>query len=294
MSCTMSTFEAIRGNWHRLVSWFGQELSGRNQVRVFAIVADNPGQRWGVLISEVSAGSSYRSLTVDVPAADRAERELFEQCGIRPEGHPWLKPVRHPVPAARLEPGRKLGTVPENNIGRDYPFWSLAGDAVHEVGVGPIHAGVIGPGYFRFSCVGEQINTWRSCSASSVEIFKRWSARPIRRVSRYWSNRSRAMHPWPTPSHTPRPWKVCTASKLRRTTKPCGHSHSRTNGWPITWAIWGLWPATSPIGPVLPISAGCVANFSTRPWIWAVTVRVATSFGQAEFAEVSARRRKSG
>ena len=150
------TFEAIQGG-ARLVSWFGQELSGRNQVRVFAIVADDPGQCLGVLISEVSAGSSYRSLTVDVPAADRAERELFEQCGIRPEGHPWLKPVRHPVPAARLEPGRKLGTVPENNIGRDYPFWSLAGDAVHEVGVGPIHAGVIGPGYFRFSCVGERI-----------------------------------------------------------------------------------------------------------------------------------------
>jgi Ni,Fe-hydrogenase III large subunit len=141
----------------RLVAWFGQKLPDRGQVRIYSVVADDPGHRLGVMIAEVPADSSYGSLTADIPAADRAERELFEQCGIRPEGHPWLKPVRHPVPAAKLEPGRVLGSVPENNIGRDYPFWSLAGDAVHEVGVGPIHAGVIGPGYFRFSCVGERI-----------------------------------------------------------------------------------------------------------------------------------------
>ncbi len=150
------THQAIRQG-ARLVAWFGQKLPDKAAVRIFAIVADDPRQQLGVLTAEVPAGSSYRSLAIDVPAADRAERELFEQCGIRPEGHPWLKPVRNPVPAAKLEPGRVLGTVPENNIGRDYPFWRLEGDAVHEVGVGPIHAGVIGPGYFRFSCVGERI-----------------------------------------------------------------------------------------------------------------------------------------
>ena len=141
----------------RLVQWFGQKLPEVDKVRIYGVMADDLGRRLGVMSAEVSAGSSYSSITATLPQADRAERELFEQCGIKPEGHPWLKPVRHPVPAAKLEPGRRLGTVPENNIGRDYPFWKLLGDSVHDVGVGPIHAGIIGPGYFRFSCVGERI-----------------------------------------------------------------------------------------------------------------------------------------
>ena len=141
----------------RLVQLFGQRMGDSDKVRVYAVVADDAGHRLGVLRADAKTGSSYPSLTATLPQADRAERELFEQCGIRPEGHPWLKPVRHPVPAQKLMPGRTLGEVPENNIGRHYPFWKLAGDAVHEVGVGPVHAGIIGPGYFRFSCVGERI-----------------------------------------------------------------------------------------------------------------------------------------
>ncbi|MCX6288078.1 MAG: NADH-quinone oxidoreductase subunit C [Bacteroidetes bacterium] len=64
------------------------------------------------------------------------EREIWEQYGIQFIGHPWLKPVR---------------------VVEDYPFYSIEGDGVHEVGVGPIHAGIIEPGYFRFSCNGEKV-----------------------------------------------------------------------------------------------------------------------------------------
>ncbi len=141
----------------RLVQWFGQLLASTGTVRLYSILADDTGHRLGILTADLTEGSSYPSLTSMVPAADRAEREVFEQFGIRPDGHPWLKPLRHPVKKAELKTGRTLGLVPENNIGRHYPFWKLAGDAVHEVGVGPVHAGIIGPGYFRFSCVGEQI-----------------------------------------------------------------------------------------------------------------------------------------
>lgn len=141
----------------RLVQWFGQRIDGGNSVRIYALLADDQGHQLGVMAADVASDSSYPSLTATIPAADRAERELYEQYAIRPDGHPWLKPVRSPVKAQELKPGRILGEVPENNIGRNYPFWELKGDAVHEVGVGPIHAGIIGPGYFRFSCVGEQI-----------------------------------------------------------------------------------------------------------------------------------------
>jgi Ni,Fe-hydrogenase III large subunit len=156
LSMVEHTHNAIQSG-ARFVQWFGKKTANNGIIRIYAVLADDTGQKLGVMVSDVATGSSYPALSATIPAADRAERELFEQCGIRPEGHPWLKPVRHPVAKATLNSNRVLGEVPENNIGRHYPFWELRGDVVHEVGVGPIHAGIIGPGYFRFSCVGEQI-----------------------------------------------------------------------------------------------------------------------------------------
>jgi len=78
----------------------------------------------------------YPALTPSCPQAHLFEREIAEQAGILPEGHPWLKPVRRPA-----------ATV----------FYRTKGDEVHEVAVGPVHAGVIEPGHFRFQCHGETI-----------------------------------------------------------------------------------------------------------------------------------------
>jgi Ni,Fe-hydrogenase III large subunit len=74
------------------------------------------------------------------------EREIHENFGIDFEGHPWLKPVRYPFD--RADHGQMM-----NN----YPFYSINGEELHEVGVGPIHAGIIEPGYFRFICNGEKV-----------------------------------------------------------------------------------------------------------------------------------------
>jgi len=90
------------------------------------------------------AGQSYPSLTAKFPAAQIFERELWEQTGLQPAGHPWLKPVR-------FEGERQQHMD-------DYPFFKVRGAEVHEVGVGPIHAGVIEPGHFRFMCHGEQVH----------------------------------------------------------------------------------------------------------------------------------------
>ncbi len=85
----------------------------------------------------------YPSFTPEIPAFHIFERELHEEHGIIPKDHPWLKPVRYPQGAAnRLE---------------DYPFFGSDSKALHEVAVGPVHAGVIEPGHFRFICHGETI-----------------------------------------------------------------------------------------------------------------------------------------
>src|SRR5215831_16604989 len=71
------------------------------------------------------------------------ECELFEQAGIVPEYHPWLRPVRS------ANDWRKNG--------EPYEFYLVKGEEIHEVAVGPVHAGVIEPGHFRFQCYGEQV-----------------------------------------------------------------------------------------------------------------------------------------
>jgi Ni,Fe-hydrogenase III large subunit len=97
-----------------------------------------------VLRTEVARSVGFPSLTPAHPMLHVFEREIHEQFGVEPHGHPWLKPVRFP-PAG---PGAAA----------TYPFYSLEGKEVHEVAVGPIHAGVIEPGHFRFMCLGETVH----------------------------------------------------------------------------------------------------------------------------------------
>jgi Ni,Fe-hydrogenase III large subunit len=74
------------------------------------------------------------------------EREIHENFGLNYTDHPWLKPVRYS--SSRAD---KSSTI------ANYPFYQSESQELHEVGVGPIHAGIIEPGHFRFICSGEQI-----------------------------------------------------------------------------------------------------------------------------------------
>ena len=126
----------------RLVQFFGDhEVDG---VTVYAIIADDNNSRLSVAAANVHAKSFYHSLTSELPSASMFERELFEQYEITPEGHPWLKPIRYGIA------GIDQSETP-------YEFFSMTGEEIHEVGVGPIHAGIIEPGHFRFSCHGEKV-----------------------------------------------------------------------------------------------------------------------------------------
>lgn len=95
--------------------------------------------------------SSFHSLTQDCPQTHLFEREMAEQYGLIPEGHPWLKPVRFPQNAV-YDPLKNSAPI----IG-DMDYYRVAGEEIHEVAVGPVHAGVIEPGHFRFQCHGETV-----------------------------------------------------------------------------------------------------------------------------------------
>lgn len=129
------------GAGERLVTLYGRR-SG-DDARLTAVFSDAAGALQVTRsVAEVHAG--YHALTADVPALHCFERELHEQTGLRLAGHPWLKPVRY--------------EGQEQSAMNAYPFYRLEGKEVHEVAVGPIHAGVIEPGSFRFQCHGEQVH----------------------------------------------------------------------------------------------------------------------------------------
>jgi Ni,Fe-hydrogenase III large subunit len=88
--------------------------------------------------------SGFHALTPELPEFHCFERELHEQTGVRIKGHPWLKPIRY--------------EGHEQSAMAAHPFYQLEGKEVHEVQVGPIHAGVIEPGAFRFMCLGERVH----------------------------------------------------------------------------------------------------------------------------------------
>jgi Ni,Fe-hydrogenase III large subunit len=125
----------------RLCAWFGvPNAGGPGAMRLVAVLAYDADNTLAVARSEPFTGS-YPALTVSQTQAHMFEREVWEQHGVVPEGHPWLKPVRG-----------SAGDAPANA-----PFFRVEGGEVHEVAVGPVHAGVIEPGHFRFQCAGEEV-----------------------------------------------------------------------------------------------------------------------------------------
>jgi Ni,Fe-hydrogenase III large subunit len=136
----------------RVVTYFGRPTA--DAIEVYAVLSHDWKNE--LVASRTRVSGSFASLTPRCPQLHLFERELAEQYGVRPEGHPWLKPVR--FHSAWVDAADIWGRPPgEHPIPGDMPFYRVAGDEVHEVAVGPVHAGVIEPGHFRFQCHGEEV-----------------------------------------------------------------------------------------------------------------------------------------
>ena len=136
----------------RVASYFG--CPGAEGVELYAILAHDWKGEFAVLRTSVK--DRFPSLTPQLPQLHLFERELAEQFGLRPEGHPWLKPVRFHnswVDTSDIW-GRDTDKHP---VPGDMDFYRVEGEEIHEVAVGPVHAGVIEPGHFRFQCHGEEV-----------------------------------------------------------------------------------------------------------------------------------------
>lgn len=124
---------------------YAVEMSGAP--RLFCCLANDNDHCFRLYSTELPRErSTVPSLSKEIPQLHVFEREIHENYGVAFEGHPWLKPVRYPHYRAD-----------RTSVMDNYPFYSIEGEELHEVGVGPVHAGVIEPGHFRFICNGEKV-----------------------------------------------------------------------------------------------------------------------------------------
>jgi Ni,Fe-hydrogenase III large subunit/Ni,Fe-hydrogenase III component G len=175
----IETCRQVKEQGGRLVALWGSDAraEGRGFVVHVALVV-----RSGLVVLALPlAGASYPDVSAIFPAADRMQRAAFDLLGIAADGAPdrrkWLRhaawpadvfPLRkdvsfeYPVPSFELKKpaesqletrNSKLETERTDN----YPFVRVEGEGVHEIPVGPVHAGTIEPGHFRFSVVGETV-----------------------------------------------------------------------------------------------------------------------------------------
>src|SRR2546428_473100 len=113
--------------------------------RLLMVAADAASARLSATAFDLAGAPGWPSITPVWPEAHLFEREIHERWGLVPEGHPWLKAVRG---------HRELEATP---VSPAHPFLRAEGEGIHEVAVGPIHAGIIEPGHFRFQCFGEEV-----------------------------------------------------------------------------------------------------------------------------------------
>ena len=133
---------------------------------------------WLLLCTDLQGDNRlFRSITPHIHAAKWYEREIRDMFGLIPVGHPDMRRlVRHehwPKGSHPLKKDFPWNTVLERAQGQ-YAFRQIEGEGVFEVPVGPIHAGIIEPGHFRFSVAGEPI--------MQLEIHHFWKHRGLEKL----------------------------------------------------------------------------------------------------------------
>lgn len=149
--------EHIAAGGGRLISlWVAPDVDRGHRVRA-AFVADR-----GALVLTLpltAVDDDYPGIERWFPSAGRMQRAIADLCGLRSTGvdrRPWLRHGGWPVGFHPLSDAAAPDPAYPTAID-DYAFVRVEGDGVHEIPVGPVHAGIIEPGHFRFSVVGEKV-----------------------------------------------------------------------------------------------------------------------------------------
>ncbi len=144
----------------RLVALWGSDERDRDEKSGYALhVAFDLAEGLVCLTLPLASDNPvFPDLSLLYPCADRMQRAVHDLTGASAEAgdqRPWLRHANWPAehyPLRRDTPDARFASENEN-----YAFVRVEGDGVHEIAVGPIHAGIIEPGHFRFSVMGESV-----------------------------------------------------------------------------------------------------------------------------------------
>ncbi|WP_158385462.1 NADH-quinone oxidoreductase subunit C [Candidatus Nitrososphaera evergladensis] len=146
-----------------------ERLAGRGFMLRYVFAKENGEDVFIILTARIkenddSAGGrhlTFPSIALHIPSAALYEREIKDMFGIWPDGNPDTRPlVLHEQWPEDVHPLRKdfdINSKIPRIYNREYPFTKVEGEGVCEIPVGPVHAGIIEPGHFRFSVLGENI-----------------------------------------------------------------------------------------------------------------------------------------
>ncbi len=137
--------DGLKDEARHCLAYYG--IKTQDSLKLYCFLADDPSGNIEVAAYETGTLNPVLRSAADLfPQLSVFEREINENFGVVFEGHPWMKGVRFP------HNRRDKSKTMEN-----YPFYGIESEELHEVGVGPVHAGVIEPGHFRFICNGEKV-----------------------------------------------------------------------------------------------------------------------------------------
>lgn len=157
-------FSALTDDGYRLALVAGHDDDDAMRV-VYVLVQPRTDDRVELVVRLDHAVPYIPSLSQRSFAASRFERELADLFGIVPTGHTFLRRLVHHQhwPDGWHPMRHDAGPTPPIDETRDpFPFVEVQGPGVYEIPVGPVHAGLIEPGHFRFSVVGETIITMKA------------------------------------------------------------------------------------------------------------------------------------
>jgi Ni,Fe-hydrogenase III large subunit len=133
------------GSWTLLALWA--------EPRMVHLALRDQETTIGVLSLEARDGR-FPSVGLAHPPARRLERAIKDLYGLQPEGAPDERPWLDHGKWMRRHP---LGVTSANSAAEPYRFLPVEGESLHQIPVGPVHAGIIEPGHFRFTASGETI-----------------------------------------------------------------------------------------------------------------------------------------
>ena len=238
---------AVHGG--RLLSlWASRDVQGGDVVHA-AFVADR-----GVLVLSLTlndADAGYPGIEGWFPSACRMQRAAADLSGLRTtaaDTRPWL---RHSAWPENFHPLIHADTPPMSaeDAVDNYAFLPVEGDGVHEIPVGPVHAGIIEPGHFRFSVVERRFSDWKSVWATLTRV--------LNGVSQIFH--CSAVSGWrrACPVTQPLHFRGLIARRSREwSLRACPRGQSGYGRWRWSWSVYRIiWVilARSPTMPALPL-----------------------------------------